>query len=333
MTGPHPAVAATRRVVRDAVADLPEGSLILVACSGGSDSLALAAAAAFVCPRAGVRAGAVLIDHQLQDDSAAVAARAAAACRALGLDPVEVVRVEVDGGGGPEAAAREARYAALERVRAAHGARAVLLGHTADDQAEQVLLGLVRGSGTRSLAGIPPRGAMPRTGEAGALLRPFVDEITREQTRAACTAQDLTWWDDPHNADPRFLRVRARAALGRLEETLGPGVRANLVRTAQIARADADLLDDLARQQVAGLGPGPWPVDALAAIPDAVRARVWRALMLRSGATGSDVGRVHVRMLDGLVTGWHGQGPIDIPGRLRVRRAGSFLHVERRRVE
>ena len=156
MSGPDPAVAATRLAVRQHLADLPAGATVLVACSGGTDSVALAAALAFEAERAGIRAGAVVVDHALQPGSAQVAAQAAQRLSSLGLDPVDVVTVEVTASGdGPEAAAREARYAALEAAADRHRAVAVLLGHTRDDQAEQVLLGLARGSGTRSLAGMP----------------------------------------------------------------------------------------------------------------------------------------------------------------------------------
>src|SRR5215469_4720405 len=155
--GPAPAVAAVRNAVRGCLDDLAPGDLVLVACSGGADSLALAAALAFVAPRAGLRAGGVTVDHGLQEGSAARAADVTSALTALGLDPVRGVAVAVDGLGGPEAAARAARYDALAQTAEQTGATAVLLGHTLDDQAETVLLGLARGSGPRSLAGMPPR--------------------------------------------------------------------------------------------------------------------------------------------------------------------------------
>ena len=196
--------------------------------------------------RAGpARPAAVVVDHGLQDGSADVAARGGRRpCAALGLDPVEVVTVTVPPatGEGLEAAARTARYAALEEAAARLGAAVVLLGHTRDDQAEQVLLGLVRGSGARSLAGMPAA--------RDHLRRPLLG-TTREQTRAACEAEGLAWWDDPMNEDPAFTRVRARRALADLERDLGPGVAAALARTADLLREDADHLDGLADVAVA----------------------------------------------------------------------------------
>ncbi|HOT57374.1 MAG TPA: tRNA lysidine(34) synthetase TilS, partial [Ornithinibacter sp.] len=243
---PDAATAAIRVAVRRTLAELssspasgtgpPAGTaadavappLVLVACSGGADSLALAAATAFEGPAAGIRAGAVVVDHGLQPASAEVAARAAATLITLGLGPVEMIRVEVTtDGAGVEAAARAARYRALEEAADRHGAALVLLGHTLDDQAEQVLLGLVRGSGARSLAGMPPA--------RGRFRRPLLG-TTRAQCRASVTAHGLTWWDDPMNEDPTFARVRARRAVADLERDLGPGVAAALARTASHLR-------------------------------------------------------------------------------------------------
>ncbi|WP_158374879.1 tRNA lysidine(34) synthetase TilS [Cellulosimicrobium cellulans] len=254
MAGPHPAVAAVRGAAAAALADLPDGALVLVACSGGPDSLALAAGAAFVAgSRArrgapGPRVGAVVVDHGLQPGSAAVAGRAARDCRALGLDPVEVVAVDATGSGGPEAAARDARYAALTAAADRHGAAAVLLGHTRDDQAEGVLLGLARGSGARSLAGMPA--------VRGVLRRPLLG-LSRAETVAACAALGLDPWHDPTNVPsegdagaPARSRVRARV-LPVLERELGPGVAAALARSADLLREDADALDALAADLLA----------------------------------------------------------------------------------
>ncbi len=234
----HPAVARTREAVRTMLAELPPGTTVLVACSGGTDSLALAAATAFEAPKLKLRAGAVIVDHGLQADSTQTAEIAADQCRSLGLDPVQVWPVEVGSEGGPEAAARSARYDALRDAADEFGADVVLLAHTRDDQAETVLLGLARGSGARSLAGM--------AAVAGLLRRPFL-ELPRATTAAACVASGLRPWHDPHNDDPQYTRVRVRhEVLPVLEEALGPGVVEALARTAGLLRADADALDVLA---------------------------------------------------------------------------------------
>ncbi len=318
MAGPPVPVAATRVAVRAALAELPGDAPVVVACSGGPDSLALAAATAFETAGDGRVAGALVVDHGLQPDSDAVAARAAEQCRSLGLDPVRVLAVTVGTEGGPEAAARRARYAALEEAAEATGSAYVLLGHTQRDQAEQVLLGLARGSGARSLAGMPRR--------RGRFVRPLL-ELPPGTTEAACAAEGLEPWRDPHNDDPSYRRVRARRLLDRLEEELGPGVVAGLARSAGLLRADADTLDRLAAQAREDLGPGPWDAGALAALPEAVRTRVWRALALEAGAPGGSLFAVHVRRLDALVTDWHGQGPVDLPGGLTAARTRGEVSI------
>jgi tRNA(Ile)-lysidine synthase len=325
VTGPHPATAAIRLAVRGSLAECDPGDLVLVACSGGADSLALAVAAAFHGDREQRRIGAVVIDHQLAAGSEAVARTVRDQCRALGLDPVVVRRVAVTGGGGLEAAARDARYTAIDDVARETGAVVVLLGHTLDDQAEQVLLGLTRGSGARSLAGMPQARDRFR--------RPLLG-VTREQTRASCEAEGLTWWDDPMNDDPAFTRVRARRALVDLERDLGPGVTAALARSAAQLREDADLLDELADAAVTSLGAGPWEVEALSALPRPVRTRAWRRLAVAAGAPAGQLSTRHTDACDALLTHWHGQGPAHLPGDLRVTRSGGRVSIaSRARVE
>jgi tRNA(Ile)-lysidine synthase len=322
MPGPHPAVAALRVAVRREVADCAPDGLVLAAVSGGPDSLALAAALAFVGPRAGLRAGALVVDHGLQPGSAGVARAAARQCRLLGLEPVEVLTVEVPAGpgsGGPEAAARDARLAALESAAARGGAAAVLLGHTRDDQAETVLLGLARGSGARSLAGMPRR--------RGPFRRPLLG-LPRETTRRACVALGLDVVSDPDNADPAFARARLRdAALPALEKALGPGVTAALARTAAQLRADADALDALAADAAEHVTAGDGSLDCagLAALPAALRARVLREAARAAGCPPGSLGHVHADALDALVGRWHGQGPVALPGGVSgVRRYGRL---------
>ncbi len=222
-------------------------------------------------------------------------------------------------GEGPEAAARTARYDALQAAAAELGAGRVLLGHTRDDQAEQVLLGLARGSGARSLAGMPRR--------RGVFARPLLD-LPRVTTAQACAVTGLDPWQDPHNADPAYRRVRARRLLGELERELGPGVVPALARSADLLREDADLIDGLAVEARRTLGAGAPDAAALAALPRAVRARVWRLLAVEAGAPAGALFAVHVDALDALVgPRWRGQGPVDLPGGLQGRREGGQVRI------
>jgi tRNA(Ile)-lysidine synthase len=322
--GPGPAVAEVRNAVRTCLADLDPGDLVLAACSGGADSLALAAALAFVAPRAGLRAGGVTVDHGLQPGSAERAAGVSALLGTLDLDPVRAVTVQVAApgpAGGPEAAARTARYAALDGAAAEYGATAVLLGHTLDDQAETVLLGLARGSGGRSLAGMPAR--------RGAYRRPLL-AVRRASTAAACAELGLAPWQDPHNSDFRFARARVRhQALPALEAALGPGVAEALARTARQLRADAECLDDLAFAEstpLRGSCSDPAGLDTgwLRSLPAAIRTRLLYQAALMAGCPHGALTAGHVERIDDLVTGWHGQRGVDLPGGVRAwRRDGK----------
>jgi tRNA(Ile)-lysidine synthase len=311
-----PAVADVRRAVRSS---LPAEGLVLVALSGGPDSLALAAAVAFEAPRAGVRAGAVIVDHRLQDGSDAVAERAAEQALALGLDPVRVVAVDVASDGSPEAAAREARYDALAAVAAETGAVAVLLGHTLDDQAETVLLGLARGSGAGSLQGMAP--------VTGLYRRPLLG-IRRATTVQACVDAGLEPWADPHNDDASYTRVRVRRdVLPVLEAELGPGVADALARTAEQLREDEDafatMIDEVAEELAEHIDAGiAVPVAALAANPAALRQRIIRFVV--ASEFGVSLSRAHTLEIARLVTDWHGQGPLDVPG-ISVARADGRI--------
>ncbi len=320
MSGPAPAVAAVRAAVRGVLRGLPDGALVLVACSGGADSLALAAATAFEAPRAGLRAGAVVVDHGWHDGSAAVAAAAAATCAGLGLDPAQVVDVTAQaaaGRGGPEAAARDARYAALESAARAGGAALVLLGHTLDDQAETVLLGLARGSGARSLAGMPAR--------RGVFARPFL-AVPRAVTRAACAALGLTPHEDPSNHDPGYARARVRAAMEVLEAALGPGLVPALARTAGLLAEDAAALEESALELAErARRPGGYACETLAAASDAVRRRALLAAAREAGSPAGALGSRHALALDTLVVRWRGQGAVHLPGGVVAgRRCGTL---------
>ncbi len=313
-------MAAVRLAVRRALDDLDPGATVLVGCSGGADSLALLAATVFEARRPAHTVVGVTVDHGLQEGSGEQAARVVAQARALGAE-ARAVRVEVGTTGGPEAAARAARYEALDAAAEVEGAEVVLLGHTRDDQAETVLLGLARGSGARSLAGMAPR--------QGRYRRPLLD-LRREDTRAACAAEHLAPWDDPHNDDPAFARVRVRReVLPVLERELGPGATEALARTARLLRDDADALDDWAeRVRVATTdASGGLDVARLRQEPAAVRRRVLRRTALDAGAPATELFAVHVDAMDDLVVGWHGQAGVDLPGRLTVQRRGGSLRI------
>ncbi|WP_067825402.1 tRNA lysidine(34) synthetase TilS [Actinomadura kijaniata] len=355
--GPDPAVAAVRLAVRRVLAGQPPGAMVLAACSGGADSLALAGALAFEAARSGHHAGGVTVDHGLQEGSAGRAEAVVRVMAGLGLDPAGSVAVTVGERGGPENAAREARYAALDEAAVRLNASVVLLGHTRDDQAETVLLGLARGSGTRSLAGMPPEFArrLPsslreRLDAPGAVevsepvavryARPLLD-LDRATTRRACLAMGLDPWDDPHNDDPAYTRVRVRhEVLPALENALGPGVAEALARTARLLRDDAEALDAYAARAYAdceiAAAPGDPAADAatapvalrvadLAELPRAVRTRVLRTAAIRAGSPPGTLAAVHVEEVDRLVTAWRGQRRVDLPGGVRAFRRHEKL--------
>ncbi|GAA3249178.1 tRNA lysidine(34) synthetase TilS [Pseudonocardia petroleophila] len=304
-----PAVAEVRRAVRAAVApfrDVP----VLVACSGGADSLALAAAARAVHDDV----HAAVVDHGLQEGSADRARATAALLAARGV-PARVHRVDVDGRGGTEAAARRARYGALRSARP-HADAPVLLGHTLDDQAETVLLGLGRGSGARSLSGM-------RAWD-DPWLRPLLG-VRRATTRAACAAQDLPVWDDPHNTDPRFTRARLRhEVLPLLEDVLAGGVAGALARTAAQLREDDEALTAIADSVLASAVDGDGLAhDALSGRPVAVRRRVLRAWLQASGVTGLTA--EHLHGADALAVRGPDRTGTALPGGLDLVRARGRL--------
>jgi len=311
-----------RQAVRAQLADLDAGAVVLVALSGGPDSLALAAATALEGQSCGVRAGAVVVDHGLQDGSFAVAARAAQQAASLGLQPVEVTNVSVTPAGlGPEATARVARYEALTGAAQHAGAQAVLLGHTLDDQAETVLLGLSQGSGARSMAGMRARHGLWR--------RPFL-AVRRTDTAAACLAWGLQPWQDPHNDDRSFTRVRLRReVMPALHAALGAGVSEALARTAARLRDDDQALTLWAERAAneARSDDGSYDAAALAGVPAAVRHRVLRQLAVTAGVPARSWNSKHLTALDRLVTAWHGQGPAALPAGVVARRDCGRLYV------
>jgi tRNA(Ile)-lysidine synthase len=317
-----PAVAAVRLAVRRELAEVGEEP-VLVACSGGADSLALLAATVFEGRHAPWQVVGVTVDHGLQEGSRERATDLVQQMAGLGVDETVAVRVTVDPGGrGIEAAAREARYAVLTEVAERFGSGRVLLGHTRDDQAETVLLGLTRGGGGRSLAGMRPG--------FGPFRRPLLG-ISRAQTEAACAAEGLRCWSDPHNADPRFTRARIRhRVMPVLEEDLGPGVAEALARTAEMLREDTEALDRLSERALDELADDRGlPVADLAGLESAVRRRVLRLAALAAGAPAGELFRSHVLAVDELVGHYRGQRWIDLPGPVQAHREGPWLRFQR----
>jgi len=319
----HPSVAAVRSGVRRVLSALdletPQQPTVLVACSGGADSLALLSAAVFEGHKLDVRVIGVTVDHGLQPGSAEHASRVVAQMAAMGADETAAARVTVEAGGrGVEAAAREARYAVLDQMAEHFGAALVLLGHTRDDQAETVLLGLTRGSGGRALAGM--RRAF------GAYRRPLLD-VGRAETVTACQVEGIEFWEDPHNADPAFTRSRVRhRVLPLLEDELGPGVAATLARTADQLREDAELLDGLAAAAYDDVRTADG-LDAvrLAPQPAALAHRVLRLAALDAGAHGAELFRVHVLALAALLGAQPRPGEVQLPGLVTAVRDGDLL--------
>jgi tRNA(Ile)-lysidine synthase len=292
--------AAVAAFANDVVPDVEQWC---VALSGGPDSLALTAVAAVLRPTS-----ALIVDHGLQPGSAEVANTARTQALGLGCVEANILRVEVSGDGGPEAAARTARYRALD---AARRDRPVLLAHTLDDQAETVLLGLGRGSGARSIAGMRPHDPP--------WCRPLLG-MRRSVTHAVCAELELTAWQDPHNTDRRFTRTRLREeVLPLLEDVLGGGVAEALARTATGLREDTDVIDALIVQAMTtSIGDDGLDTAMLTQLPNPVRRGVIRSWLLAGGAMR--LTDKQIRGVDTLVTAWRGQGGVAVGSALRGQR-------------
>jgi tRNA(Ile)-lysidine synthase len=313
------ALVDIRSAVRPYLEKLSAGDSLLVAVSGGADSLALASAVIAESKDLLLRPIAVTIDHQLQDGSAAQAARVVEQVQKLGYVDVISRKVIVDQSSGLESGARDARYAALQEVAIELNASQIYLGHTRDDQAETVLLGLARGSGARSLSGM--------ASVNGKIIRPLLN-VTRELTEQVCRDLDIEIWNDPHNLNQDFSRVRVRTrVLPVMEEELGPGISQALARTAALLRDDADALDQLAEQAAGGLNLADLEIDYLLLLPKAVRTRLLRKAIYAQGAPGGAITADHVAAVEALVTSWHGQGEVSLPGGVKVARISGRLSL------
>ena len=339
-------------------ADAP---LVLVACSGGRDSMALAAVSHIVCTSMGVRCGAVIVDHGLQAGSEQVASEAANRCRALGLGPVIVRNATVQARGeGLEAAARQARYNELCAAARESGAIAVLLAHTMDDQAETVLIGLLRSRGVDALAGMPQ--VFTRSGVTFA--RPLLT-LTRDETTGLCEDLGVEYWDDPTNGDavdgelPDDYPLRSRVRhdlLPAIERFAGFNVTRHFAESAQLARMDKEYLDQRSDEVMgeavtavdrpassaavstdtpracaaddtndSGHGIGLMiGVKRIAREPEAIRLRVIAHALSQAGVNAS---AAQIAAIDRLVVDWHGQGGVSLPRGYSANRKKHVIRV------
>ncbi len=313
------AIVAIRNAVKPHLARLEAGDIVLVAVSGGADSLALASAVLTEAKQSAITPIAVTIDHQLQSGSGAQAEKVEKQLKEMGYGKVIVKKVVVTTESGLEAGARDARYQALSACAAQEKATKVFLGHTRDDQAETVLLGLARGSGTRSLSGMAI--------ENGIYLRPLL-HITRAETVAACKELGIEPWNDPHNGNTEFSRIKVRTeVLPVMEDKLGPGIAAALARSAGILRDDADALDEIAQSEISASDLANLDCEHLATLARAIRSRVLRAALYAAGAPSGSITADHLAGVEALVTSWHGQGQVSLPGGVKVERISGRLSL------
>ena len=310
-----------RLAVRSELEDIAAGDSVLVAASGGADSSALAAALLLECKTKSIKVIALIIDHGLQKNSADVTHETKRTLTKIGYENIEIRRVTVEITDGLEASARRARYQALSDVANSHNAVAVFLGHTKDDQAETVLLGLSRGSGSRSLSGMAARVDRYR--------RPLLS-ITRAQTEAACEEAGIKFWQDPHNQSMEFTRVRVReVVLPTMEKEIGPGISDALARSAKLLRDDADALDYLSDEIFSKLDPASLEISKLESQPRAIRTRILRRAIYLAGAPQGSLSAEHIEPVEALITAWKGQGPISLPGGVTVARISGRLSLSK----
>ena len=312
------AVPAVRNAVRAWLEKFEAGDKILVAVSGGADSLALAYALSVESEKLAISVVGVTVDHQLQSASSSQAEKVVEQLAKFGV-PCAIKKVTVDIKQGLEASARKVRYEAINEMAIQENAVAVFLGHTKDDQAETVLLGLARGSGTRSLSGMAEHN--------GIYIRPLL-EITRIQNEQFCKEVGLDYWNDPHNQDSQFARVRVRTeALPVLEKSIGPGISDALARSAHLLRDDADALDSWAQSEVTHLNLQDLDCAHLQALPRAIRTRILRSAIYAAGAPSGSVSADHVSAVEALISAWNGQGALNLPGGVRVERISGRLSL------
>jgi tRNA(Ile)-lysidine synthase len=313
------AIVSIRNAVRPHLQELEPGEPFLVAVSGGADSLALAFALLLEAKPLALRPIAITIDHQLQEISQVQAEKVARQLSEMGYLDICIEKVQVVSRAGLEADAREARYQALHQKSQEEKACKVFLGHTSNDQAETVLLGLARGSGTRSLSGMAE--------ENGIYIRPLLS-LSREITERVCLENSLDFWNDPHNEDSKFSRVKIRReVIPYLEENLDPGISSALIRSASLLRDDGDALDLWAKTEISALDLDNLDCLYLATLPRAIRTRILRMAALAAGTTPGTLTFEQIGALDSLISRWSGQGEVSLSGGVKVARISGRLSL------
>lgn len=313
-------ITKARSALKQALTSLQPGDHVVVAVSGGADSLLLAYCLKIEGAELALDIHAVVIDHQLQENSAEVAADAKVALARLGITSTAIIPVDVVKRDGIEADARRARYAALESYAKSINASAIFLGHNQDDLAESVLLGLTQGAGTKSLAGMKTRD--------GLYIRPFLS-VTRAEIIEACAEARIEYWSDPQNADERFTRVKIRSTIiPMLEDEIGPGIKEALARSARIFREDSDALDLLTDEIFDTIAdPTSIEISLLEPLPSAIRKRVIRRALAGLGA--SRITAEQLGWVDALVSQWHGQREVALPAGVTARRESGRLALSK----
>ena len=306
-----------QNAVNNLLKDFEPADNILVACSGGADSLALAWTSQVVTKRIGLNLIAVIIDHQLIKESTQVAQDAKKKCEDFGIEKVVIKQIQVkDDNDGLEAAARKSRYEAFEELVNEFNAKAVLLAHTQDDQAETMLMRLTRGSGAKSLS------AMKEV--SGKYLRPFL-HIRKQVLVDALEKENISYWQDPANTNYKFLRAKVRHELmPKLIEVLGDSAIDSLDRTSGLLKEDNEALESIALESYEQLNK-ELKVQELEKLPTAIRKRVIKIAALNSGVTPGPFSFEHIEAIDALVTNWRGQGNVDLPGFIQASRVDQTI--------
>ena len=316
-----PALLELRKAVRFWFEKLEPNSKVCIGVSGGADSLALAAASKLESNNFSINLVAVIVDHGLQANSAEIAEFAKQQLIKLGYQDIFVGRASVQITDGLEASARRARYKVFQQAIETYGPNTFLLGHTKNDQAEGVLLGLARGSGTKSLSGMQE--------VSGIFVRPLLG-IDRATTEIACHESNIEYWVDPHNSNQEFTRVRVREnILPLLENEIGPGIIDALARSAKILREDATALDEWAESVFRQVESTDIEISLLADLPVAVRSRVLRMAIYAAGAPAGSISAAHLEPIEAFVSDWRGQGHTSLPGGVKVCRISGRLSLSK----